>query len=336
MDKNLSRGAFVASSAAVFATIGILPSPARAAEFAWKTGTNQPADHPLSVAMKTMAEAIGQESKGRISIDVFPNSQLGGDTAMLTQLRSGALQMMTLDGTILASVVPVAGIQGVGFAFKDSAEAFAAFDGSLGAYVRSEIEAAGIHCFEKIWENGMRQITASAKPVKNAADLSNFKIRTPAAKLTLDLFHSLGASPTPINLSETYTSLQTHVVDGQENPIANIAVNKFYEVQKYLSMSSHQWGGYWLIMNGDVWKSLPGDLQGIVSRNAAIAAAKQRAGVNQLNTSSVAVLKSHGMIVNEVDRNSMRAMLGGFYKTWKGELGDKGWGLLESHVGKLG
>jgi tripartite ATP-independent transporter DctP family solute receptor len=335
MDKKLSRRTFAASSAAVFATIAILPSRARAADFAWKTGTNQPADHPLSVAMKTMADAIGAESKGRISIDVFPNSQLGGDTAMLTQLRSGALQMMTLDGTILASVVPVASIQGVGFAFKDSNEAFAAFDGSLGAYVRSEIDAAGIHCFEKIWENGMRQITASAKPVKNAADLSNFKIRTPAAKLTLDLFHSLGASPTPINLSETYTSLQTHVVDGQENPVANIVVNRFYEVQKYLSMSSHQWGGYWLLMNGDVWKSLPQDLQAVVARNAAVAAAKQRVAVNALNISQVGVLKSHGMTVNEVDRTSMRATLGSFYKTWKGELGDRGWSLLESHVGKL-
>ena len=336
MDNNVSRGAVVASSAAVFATIGILPSPARAADFAWKTGTNQPADHPLSLAMKAMAEAIGRESKGRIAIDVFPNSQLGGDTAMLTQLRSGAMQMMTLDGTILASVVPVASIQGVGFAFKDSNEAFAAFDGSLGAYVRSEIEGAGIHCFEKIWENGMRQITASPKPVKDAADLSNFKIRTPAAKLTLDLFHSLGASPTPINLSETYTSLQTHVVDGQENPIANIAVNRFYEVQKYLSLSSHQWGGYWLIMNGDVWKSLPPDLQAVVARNAAVAAAKQRVAVAQLNGSQLAVLKAHGMVVNEVDRASMRAQLGGFYKTWKGQLGEKGWTLLESYAGKLG
>jgi len=335
MKKNPSRGKFIASTAAAFATIGIMQSPARAADFNWKTGTNQPADHPLSVAMKNMADAIGQESKGRIAIDVFPNSQLGGDTAMLTQLRSGALQMMTLDGTILASVVPVASIQGVGFAFKDSNEAFAAFDGSLGAYVRSEIEGAGIHCFEKIWENGMRQITASAKPVKSAADLSNFKIRTPAAKLTLDLFHALGASPTPINLSETYTSLQTHVVDGQENPVANIAVNRFYEVQKYLSLSSHQWGGYWLIMNGDVWKSLPPDLQAVVSRNAGVAAAKQRVAVNQLNVSQLGFLKSHGMTVNEVDRGSMRALLGGFYKTWKGELGERGWSLLESHVGKL-
>jgi tripartite ATP-independent transporter DctP family solute receptor len=335
MDKEFSRGAFVASSAAVFASIGFVRSPARAAEFTWKTSTNQPASHPLSIAMKSMAGAIAEESKGRIAIDTFPNSQLGGDTAMLTQLRSGALQMMTLDGTILGSVVPIASIQGVGFAFKDSAEAFGAFDGALGAYVRSEIDAAGIHCFENIWENGMRQITSSARPVKAAADLANFKIRTPAAKLTLDLFKSLGASPTPINLSETYTSLQTHVVDGQENPIANIVVNRFYEVQKYLSMSSHQWAGYWLIMNGDTWKSLPPDLQAIVARNAAEAAAKQRVAVNQLNVSQAGVLKDRGMVLNEVDRSSMRAMLGGFYKTWKAELGSKGWGLLESHVGKL-
>ncbi len=335
MNQKPSRGTFIASTAAVFATIGILRSPARAADFNWKTGTNQPPDHPLSVAMKNFADAVGKESNGRISIQVFPNSQLGGDTAMLTQLRSGALTMMTLDGTILASVVPVASVQGIGFAFKDSSEAFAAFDGTLGAYVRGEIGAQGIHCFEKIWENGMRQITASTKPVKNVADLANFKIRTPAARITLDLFKALGASPTPINLSETYTSLQTHVVDGQENPVANIMINRFYEVQKYLSLSSHMWGGYWLIMNGDDWKALPPDLQAVVARNASVTAAKQRAAVVAMNGTLTGTLQSKGMVVNDVDRAGMRAQLGGFYKTWKGELGDRAWGLLESYAGKL-
>jgi tripartite ATP-independent transporter DctP family solute receptor len=331
-----SRGTFIASSAAVFASIAFVKSPARAAEFMWKTGSNQPADHPLSVAMKDMADAIGKESNGRIQLDVFPNSQLGGDTAMLTQLRSGALQMMTLDGTILASVVPIASIQGIGFAFTDSAAAFTAFDGALGTHVRGEIAAQGIHCFEKIWENGMRQITSSTKPVKSAGDLANFKIRTPAAKITLDLFKALGASPTPINLSETYTSLQTKVVDGQENPLANIMINRFYEVQKYLSLSSHMWGGYWLIANGDAWKGLPPDLQAVVSRNAAVAAAKQRTAVGALNNSLLGALKGKGMIVSDVDRPGMRAQLGGFYKTWKGELGDKAWALLEQYAGKLG
>lgn len=331
-----SRGAFLASSAATFATIAIVKSPARAAQFSWKAGTDQTADHPLSVAMKNMADAITKETGGRLEITVFPNNQLGGDTAMLTQLRSGALNMMTLDGGILAAVVPVAAIQSVGFAFKDPADAFAAFDGPLGAYVRSEIEVKGIHAFDKIWENGMREITASTKPIRAAADLSNFKIRTPASKISLDLFSDLGASPTPINFNEVYTSLQTHVVDGQENPFTNIMAARFYEVQKYLSLSSHQWGGFWLIANGDSWKALPADIQAIVMKNTTLAAKKERAAVVAANNTLLATLKQKGMLVNEVDRPGMRAKLGGFYKTWKGELGEKGWALLEAHSGKLG
>jgi tripartite ATP-independent transporter DctP family solute receptor len=330
-----SRGSFIAASAATIASISIIPTPVRAAQFNWKSGTNQVKEHPLSVAMIDMADTVRKESGGRLDITVFPNNQLGGDTQMLPQLRSGALQMMTLDGGILASVVPAAEIQSVGFAFKDSADAIAAFDGALGAFVRSEIEAKDIHCFEKIWENGMRQITSSTHPIKNAADLANFKIRTPSAKMSLDLFRAFGASPSAINFSEVYTSLQTHVVDGQENPFTNIYTAHLYEVQKYISLSSHMWGGYWLITNNDAWKGLPPDIQTIMTRNAAIAAQKQRAAVFADNARLLGELKNKGMIPNDVDRPSLRAKLGAFYKDRKNELGDKVWGLLEAHSGKL-
>src|ERR1700684_3471409 len=124
-----SRGAFIASSASVFASIAIVRAPARAAEFTGKAGTNQPVDHPLSVAMKDLWDNVRKETNGRVDVTVFPNNQLGGDTAMLQQLRSGALQVMTLDGGILEAVVPVGAIQSVGFAFPASPSAFGAFDG---------------------------------------------------------------------------------------------------------------------------------------------------------------------------------------------------------------
>ncbi len=330
-----TRASFLASTAAIFASIAVVRAPARAAQFSFRTGTNQAPNHPLSVAMRDMCDAIKTQTAGRLDIAMFPNNQLGGDTAMLTQLRSGALQMMTLDGGILSGVVPAAAIQSVGFAYKSSQEALAAFDGPLGANVRGEIESKGMHCFDNIWENGLRQITSSTKPIDKTADLSNFKIRTPPAKISLDLFKELGASPTPINFSELYTALQTHVVDGQENPPANIMTGRFYEVQKYLSMTGHQWSGYWLLMNSDAWKSLPADIQTIVTKNAGIAAQKQRTAVIAANIALVATLKGKGMAVNEADRTGMRAQLGGFYKRWKGEFGDTLWSLLESATGKL-
>lgn len=336
MLRTSTRGAFITASAATLASIAIVRSPARAAQWSYKAGTNQSVDHPLSVAMKTLWDQVRSETNGRLDVQTFPNNQLGGDTAMLQQMRAGALQFMTLDGAILAGVVPVAAIQGVGFAFKDSAQAFSAFDGKLGAYIRNDIASKGLFAFDLIWENGMRNITSSTKPIKVAADLSGFKIRTPEGRLYLDLFKSLGAAPTPINFSELYPALQTHVVDGQENPLLNIEFGRFYEVQKYLSMSAHMWSGYWLMANGDVWKGLPPDVQAIVAKNARVTAQKQRAAVIANNNSLAGKLKSQGMLINEVDRDGLRAKLGAFYGRWKNEFGDQAWGLLEEYSGKLG
>jgi tripartite ATP-independent transporter DctP family solute receptor len=336
MQRKSTRGAFISTSAATLASIAIIPKAALAAQFSYKAGTNQPVDHPLSVAMKDLWDTVRTESGGRLDVQTFPNNQLGGDTAMMQQLRAGALQFMTLDGGILQAVVPVAAIQGIGFAFKDSSQAFAAFDGKLGAYVRDQIAHAGIHAFDLIWENGMRNVTSSTRPIRNAADFSGFKIRTPEGSLYLDLFRSLGAAPTPINFSELYTSLQTHVVDGQENPLLNIEFARFFEVQKYLSMTAHMWSGYWLLANGDVWNGLPPDLQALVTKEARVTAEKQRAAVVKYNDTLAGKLRSQGMVINEVDRAGMRAKLGEFYKKWQGTFGDQAWSLLEQYAGKLG
>ena len=116
----------------MLASIAVIKSPARAAQWNYKYASNVSVDHPLNVRMHECWNAVTKETGGRLEVQVFPNNQLGGDTQALQQLRSGALQFFTLDGGILQSVVPVAAIQGVGFAFKDSTEAFRALDGPLG------------------------------------------------------------------------------------------------------------------------------------------------------------------------------------------------------------
>ena len=333
-----TRGTFITGSAAALASVAVIRSGARAAEFTGKAGTNQPVDHPLSVAMKDLWDAVRKDSNGRVDVTVFPNNQLGGDTAMLQQLRAGALQVMTLDGGILEAVVPVAAIQSVGYAFADSAQAFRAFDGRLGAHVRGDIAQKGLHAFDKIWENGMRQITTSTKPIRQASDLAGFKIRTPNSRMALDVFKSLGAAPTPLNFSELYTALQTRVVDGQENPLANIEFARFFEVQKNLSLSGHMWGGYWLLAESEWWNKLPSDVQAIVTRNASSITDRQRKDVMKLNDTLIGKLRSQGMAVNELsaaDRATMRAKLPDYYKRWKGEFGAAAWDLLESYTGKL-
>ena len=332
----LSRARFVAGGAAAFATIAIAV-PARAAQWSYKYASNVSLDHPLNVRMRECWTAVGKETSGRFDVQIFANNQLGGDTAVLGQLRAGAVQFFTLDGGILQSVVPVAGIQGVGFAFRDSAEAFRALDGPLGDYVRDAIRGAGLYVHSKMWENGMRQITASSKPIRNAADLTGFKIRTPAGELWIDLFKSLGASPGPLNFSELYTALQTRVFDGEENPFAIVDVGRLYEVQKYLSVTNHMWSAYHFLGNQDAWKALPPDVQAVVERNLSKYALLQRRDTQLRNDSLADKLARRGMAINKAETTGMRAKLtsSGFYTKWRDKFGAQAWSLLEKTSGKL-
>jgi TRAP-type transport system periplasmic protein len=336
-ERRISRGRFAAGTAATLASIAVIKAPARAAQWNYKYASNVSVDHPLNVRMRECWNAVNKETKGRLDVQIFPNNQLGGDTQALTQLRSGALQFFTLDGGILQSVVPVAAIQGVGFAFKDSTEAFRALDGPLGDYVRDEIRKQSLYVHPKMWENGMRQITSSNKPMRSAADLEGFKIRTPPGALWVDLFKSLGAAPAPLNFSEVYTALQTHVFDGQENPYAIIDVARLYEVQKYLSVTNHMWSAFHFLGNEDAWKALSPDVQTVVERNLAKYAVLQRRDTALRNESLSEKLARRGLTINRADTSGMRTRLAssGFYGRWKEKFGAQAWGLLEKTTGKL-
>jgi TRAP-type transport system periplasmic protein len=332
----VSRHGFVVGSAAAFATIGII-KPAQAADFDLKYGHDLPADHPVNVRSVEAFARIKTATKGRVQIKSFPTSQLGSDPAMLSQLRSGALEMLAFPGAFLNSVVPLASIENLAYAFPNREAVFRAMDGDLGKVIRDEIQAKGIVVFENIWENGFRDITTSTKPIRNVNDLAGLKIRVSPGKIRIDTFQSLGASPTPISLSELYTSLQTHVVDGQENPLLLIEQQKFFEVQKYVSMSDHIWSGYWTLVNQDVWNRMPKDIQTIVSSEMNKAVILARNDNVILNRSVRDKLLRRGMVFNDVDKDSFRKKLADakYYERWKAEFGSKAWAALERYSNRL-
>ena len=286
---------------------------------------------------KEAVDKIKQKSGGRMEIQLFPNSQLGGDSDMLSQLRTGAIQMFNLSGLILATYVPVASINGIGFAFKDYDQVWPAMDGALGAFVRSAIAKAGLYAFNNMWDNGYRQITSSTHPINTPDDLKGFKIRVPVSPLWTSMFKALGASPTSININEVYSALQTKIVEGQENPLSLINLFKFYEVQKYVSFTNHMWDGFWTLANAKAWADLPKELQEIVARNINGAALKEREDVRQLNDSLQGELTQKGMVFNKTDADKFRATLrtAGFYAEWKGKYGAEAWAALEKQVGSL-
>jgi len=217
---------------------------AQKAEFTYKYANNLPVSHPMNIRAKEMAAAILAETKGRVDIQIFPNNQLGSDTDVLSQLRSGGVEFFTLSGLILSTLVPSASISGIGFAFNDYASVWKAMDGDLGAYIRGQIAKANIVAMDRIWDNGFRQTTSSTKAITTPADFKGFKIRVPVSPLWTSMFKALDAAPTSINFAEVYSALQTKIVDGQENPLAVISTAKLYEVQKYCSMTNHMWDGF--------------------------------------------------------------------------------------------
>ncbi|GBU15246.1 ABC transporter substrate-binding protein [Polaromonas sp.] len=333
----ISRRNLLATAGAITLPFGTALAQKRA-EFRLKYGNNLPVAHPMNVRATEMAAKINSESKGRIVFEVYPNNQLGNDTDMLSQARSGAIDYFTLSPLILGTLVQSAQISGVGFAFKDYSQVWPAMDGDLGAHVRKQIAAtSSLFAFEKIWDNGYRQITTSSKPVVTPEDLKGMKIRIPPSPFWVSMFKAFDAAPATINFAEVYSSLQTKVVDAQENPLAIISTAKLHEVQKYCSLTNHMWDGFWFMGNKKSFNRLPADLQEIVTRNVNEAGLKQRDDVKQLNDHLQAELKAKGMLINTTDAELFRTKLrsAGFYADWHKKFGAEPWALLEKYTGKL-
>jgi len=333
------RSLLTAGSTAFVGGIIGAPVPARAqqAEFTYKYANNLPATHPMNMRAQEMAAAIKAETNGRFEIQIFPSSQLGSDTDTLSQVRSGGVEFFTLSGLILSTLVPAASINGMGFAFPDYATVWKAMDGDLGAYIRQQIAKANLVAMDKIWDNGFRQTTSSTRPINTPDDLRGMKLRVPPSPLWTSMYKAFESAPTSINFNETYTALQTKVVDGQENPLAIISTAKLYEVQKYLSMTNHMWDGFWFLGNRRAWERLPIDVRTVVAKHINAAGEKEREDVAKLNSTVQQELAAKGMVVNQPDPAPFRDKLrkAGFYSEWKGKYGDEAWAILEKSVGTL-
>ncbi len=333
------RQALLGSAALAAAPALMLPRSARAAEFSYKFGTNVPATHPLNVRAMEAAERILKETNGQVAINVFPNNQLGNDSDMLSQLRAGGLEFFTISGVnVLSQLVPISSMWGVGFAWPSDDAVHKALDGELGKFLRGQFPKVGLLAMDTIWSSGFRQITNSVKPINTPDDLKGLKMRVPVSPLWTSLFKSLGASPASISFAETYSSLQTKVVDGQENPLAIISIAKLYEVQKYCSMTNHMWDGWWCMTNQKVWDRIPEAARPIIARNLNRAALEMREDGAKLNSSLRSELAAKGLVFNDPKLDAFRATLvkSGFYAEWRQKYGEEAWALLEKFTGKLG
>lgn len=299
---------------------------------------NQPEASHTHGFLVDLWDEVRAASGGALDIAVHAQNAgiAGSDPAALDLLLSGELEFMTLMGGILARAVPAAEIQGLPFAFASHAQVHAAMRGPLGDYLRAEMAAKGIVAFrDGTLENGFRHIVSIERPVQRAADLAGYRMRIPDGRVFEDAFRALGAIPVVVNISGLYEALRTRTVDGQENPLAVIEVNRLYEVSRYVSLTGHMWSGFSLIGNLAFWRRLPRDLQELVDRAVTRHIERQRVYTDRFNLElRTRLATARGMRFNAAELDSFRTVLcGDFYRRWRRELGERAWRLLEDAVG---
>lgn len=286
-------------------------------------------------------EGVRRETDGKLAVSVHALSggDAGGGPSSLDKLVRGEIEFYTINGNSLGAIVPPAEVQGVPYAFPDSAAVHRANDGALGAYISRECAARGIHRFPRgLMENGFRQTYTKDRPIRTVADFAGLRLRVPGPSMILEVAAALGATPVPVVLHDIPRALTEGRIDGHENPLVVMDVQGLHAQTPYVSLTRHMWTGFNVIANLKFWQSLPEDVRAIVDRHVTRAVAAQRADTIRMNETLAAVLVGRGMILTETDTESCRRRLvgEGFYARWKEKLGRTAWRLLEEEVGKLG
>ena len=256
--------------------------------------------NPRHEAAVAFANAVKQKSGGKLEVQVAPSAQLGDDAAMLTALRSGSLDMSANSQGATATVVPEYAAFGMPFLFTDSAQAFKLLDGPIGKELADKSAQKNLIVLG-YWDNGIRQVSNSKRPVLAPADMKGLKIRTPPDAVTIDIMTALGAETQQIKFAELYVALQQGVVDGQENPLANIDASKLYEVQKFITLTGHKFEMTPFLMSKRTWDRLSEGERKIIQEAANEATAVQRKLSRDADEKLFTDLKGKGVRIDKVD-----------------------------------
>ncbi|MEY4752782.1 MAG: hypothetical protein RJA44_457 [Pseudomonadota bacterium] len=250
-------------------------------------------------AVKFYAEQVEKASGGKLRIRAIGAAALGPDTQMQQALIGGAQEMMVGSTATLVGITKEMALWDTPFLFNSAKEADTILDGPIGEKVKAKLEEKGLVGLV-YWENGFRNLTNSKRPVQKAEDLGGIKLRVMQNNVYLDSFKSLGANAVPLPFSELFSALETGAVDGQENPYNTILSSKFYEVQKYLTVTNHVYSPWIITVSKKWWDGLSKDEQKIL-RDAALASRDfERKDTREEAGRALADLKTKGMQINEL------------------------------------
>ncbi|WP_234197824.1 TRAP transporter substrate-binding protein [Pseudacidovorax sp. NFM-22] len=282
-------------AAVALAAAGMAPAQTRTIKFA-----NQNAKgHPIVLGMEKFAELVDKKSAGRLKVQVFPGGVLGSDQANVSALQGGTLEMASMNSGIFSSLVKDFAIYDFPFLFGNAREADAVVDGPFGQNLHKKLEDKGLIGLA-YYELGFRQLTNSKRPIQKVEDIAGLKLRVIPSPINVDWVKALGANPTPLPFPELYAALEQKAVDGQENPVATIKGAKLYEVQKYMTITNHQYNPQSVVISKKFWEQLPPADQKILKEAAVESAQYERTQSRAMLQSGLEDLKKGGMEVNEL------------------------------------
>lgn len=313
--RRISRRSIVAGIVAAPAVLA-LPRGAMA-QTTLSLGHGAAPTNPRHIAAEKFAELVKEKSGGRIAIRVAPSDQLGNEASLLTSLRTGAVDFTVNSQGSTSALVPELAALGLPFLFNSPDAAFKLLDGPFSAVLAERFTKVGMVPLGW-WDNGIRNVTNSKRPINVPEDLKGLKIRTPPDPMTIDIFQALGAATQQISFGELYVALQLGVVDGQENPLANIASSKLYEVNPYISMTGHKWESTPFLVSQITWGRLSAADKDIVKAAAAQAGALQRRMMAEADARFLAEFKTNPKLkLNDADKSAFRKASASVVESWK-------------------
>ena len=288
-------------------------------------------------AAKVFAEAVEKASGGKMKVRAIGAAALGPDNQMQQALIGGAQEMMVGSTATLVGITKEMALWDTPFLISNTKEADTLLDGPIGDKIKDKLQEKGLVGLV-YWENGFRNLTNSKRPVTKVEDMDGIKLRVMQNNVFLNSFKTLGANAIPMAFSELFGALETKTVDGQENPYNTILSSKFYEVQKYLTVTNHVYSPWIVLVSKKWWDQLSKDEQKVLSDAAKASRDYERKDTREEASKAMAELKAKGMLVNElspVEAERMRSKLTSVYAQIATEVGMDTWNATQAELARM-
>ncbi|EYC52377.1 ABC transporter substrate-binding protein [Hylemonella gracilis str. Niagara R] len=288
-------------------------------------------------AVKVFADEVAKASNGKLRLRAVGAAALGSDVQMQQALIGGAQEMMVGSTATLVGITQEMALWDTPFLFNNTQEADAVLDGPVGQKVMDKLQEKGLVGLV-YWENGFRNLTNNKRPVTKVEDMDGIKLRVMQNNVFLDSFKMLGANAVPLPFSELFSALETKTVDGQENPYNTILSSKFYEVQKYLSVTNHVYSPWIVTVSKKWWDTLSKDEQKILLDAAKKSRDFERKDTRAEAAQALADLRAKGMLINELtptETDRMRARLTQVNASIASSVGQALWDETQAELKRL-